>query len=183
MGSTAHLDLDKFTLDGDRLWTHRPFGVKVGRHVWSVSTSGYLIVAIRIADVFPISPPAAHITRVKEFLAAPLGPGVELNVEDLLKWAGKLPNEKILPGDVNDCHAGVLLGHVLDRRKLAWLLTYLGTESVFIWDPSERLGVSCIGFEWDSGKGRVLLAGLGRGPQEGDSVFEVSSPLDLVTDT
>jgi len=169
--------LSKFTLGGAESWKARPFLLRAGRVSWSVASSGYMLVALRQSVVKPFA--EAPIEKLVRYLLTPPGPGVEIEVAALRAWAGDPPSGMVPPEEVLEDRVGVLLGRVIDLRKLAWLLQHLeGVSKLYVWDTSETFDVWSLSFEWDQGRGRAIIAGVNWEPEPTDLVFEVEKTVE-----
>lgn len=151
-------------------WRSRPFALKVKKETWSIATDGCLLFALKVAG-------AAPGTKVPKddllpMLSTPAKGGVEFQVAELRTWAGEVPAALVPPGDVGYAHHGALLGKVVDRRKLAYLIATIPFPVVTGWvykdmGPAEV----CIGLEGGNGQWRGFLACLDGAPDGEEPVF------------
>jgi hypothetical protein len=182
--------LSQFTLEGSESWKSRPLSLKAGRFFWSVASSGYMLVSLRhpLVKSFADAPfeklvqegNPIPIEKLTQYLVTPPGPGFEIKVEDLRSWAGDPPLEMVPSKKVQENRVGILLGRVIDLRKLAWFLHNLnGVDKLYVWDSSEVFGVWSLSFEWDDGGGRAVIAGVNWEPDPNDPVFKLEeNPFD-----
>lgn len=151
---------------GTEKWHEIPFSVKIENVTWSVATDGHILLAVKASGVafrkdYP--PSLLHM------LTNPANGFVEVNLEELKKWAGEAPTMLVPSGEVPFEHQGVLLGQLIDRRKLAYSLSRITTPVVHVW--TFKPGI--LGFEQPSKQWRVFLAGLNAKPDRDDLVFHV----------
>jgi len=164
--------VSNFTLGGAEPWKAHPFLIRAGGHFWSAASSGYMFVGLRQPGANPCRD--VPIKKLTKFILTPARHGAELDLALLREWVGTPPSGMVPHGDVENGQQVALLGITLDRRKLAWFLKHLKeVHKIYVWDTTVLLSVKSLGFEWQGGNGRALIAGIDRPPDEDDDVFEI----------
>jgi hypothetical protein len=167
--------LERLAIATER-WHATPFSVRVKKVTWSVATDGHILLAVK---ALAASQGKGFPKELKEMISKPAVKTVEINVKELKAWTGTPPMALVPSGDVPVEHQGVLLDHLIDRRKLAYLFAKIMAPVVrgWIYQP----GV--LGFEQPEKQWRAFLAGLGDKPDGSEPVFRVCaeslSPMDL----
>jgi len=150
---------------GGEPWRSIPFALKIKKTTWSIATDGQVLLAIKLPGA---SPRKDYPKDLPFMLTDDVKGGVELDVGQLKTWAGDSPMSLVPTGDVPNEHQGVLLGQVLDRRKLAYLFAKMTLPKVLAWAPEPGV----VAFEHPQKQWRAFLAGLGGDPDGGEPVFD-----------
>jgi hypothetical protein len=153
---------------GTEQWHTIPFSLKTGKTVWSVGTDGHLLLAVKLSGAtfrkdYPEDLP--------NMLTKPAVNFVEIKLEELKRWAGQAPMLLIPSGDVLFENQGVLLDHIIDRRKLAYLFARITTPVVRAWVV--KPGV--LGFEQPNRQWRAFLATCKDKPDGDEPVFQAEA--------
>ncbi len=141
---------------------HHPFTFQVDDQLWSVACSGAWFFAVRGTSSFP---PVASADPLPRWLRSLPLQAEEVDIQKLRGWAGE-PVRSFAGSPA----CGVLLGRVIDRRRLAALLAPLLFPKLTVWDTTDLVGVASIGLE-SKGKWRAILAGLSGEPEPKMPVF------------
>jgi len=153
---------------GGEPWRAIPFSLKVKKTVWSVATDGHVLLAIKLPGA---SPRKDWPEALPGMLTADAVDPVELDMNQLKAWAGEPPTALIPSGDVDYEHQGVLLGHAVDRRKLAYLFAKMSLPKVNVWVSEPGL----LAFEPPQKQWRAFLACLKEAPDGEEPVFDPAS--------
>jgi len=167
----------RFTSSAE-IWHVNPFCLKVGEILWLVATDNQILLAIRSMEKLPgVTLSKKHPKELKRILSTAAVNPIEISLADLKKWGGEIPTMIIPSGDVDQQHQGVLLGHLVDRRKLAYLFSKFTVPIIRVWVV--RAGV--LGFE-SKGNWRAFIAGLDGSPDGSELEFRTQplSALELV---
>jgi hypothetical protein len=136
-----------------------------------VATDSYILFGVKAAG--PKQGKEYPKSRLEDLLTGPPSEPKVFVVEDLKEWAGEAPSKLIPLGDVDYEHQGVLLGHVVDLRKLAYLLAKVTLPEIRGWVVEKGL----LAFEPPKGQWRALLSTLEELPDGGEPVFRDSLEL------
>jgi hypothetical protein len=153
-----------------------PFPLRNGKTVWSVVTNGTLFVGVQ-REVMMLPYKDAPLDLLLPLIKTPVRPGAQVEVKTLLEWSEPI-SEGVTWSSLDDVevldYLGVVSGVIIDRRKLSFLLQSLEEESVYLWDASNatKLLTPSLGVEWDSGKGRAILAGVDPSKVYSEKVFQ-----------
>lgn len=133
---------------------HEPFTFKLGGQPWAVAAGGPWFVAVKGSSSFPLMHDPAGI--VEAYLnMAPVG-ALEVPTAHLKEWAGDFP----LGGKFEEPNKKCLVqGVLVDRRKLAFLISRYPFPKITFWDSTSAVGVRSLTLE-SRGKWRAVLAGL-----------------------
>jgi len=153
---------------GGEPWRAIPFSLKVKKTVWSVATDGQIMLAIKLPGA---SPRKDYPKKLPNMLSDDALNFVELDVSLLKAWAGDSSMTLIPLGDVEYEHQGVLLGEVVDRRKLAYLFAKMTLPKVNAWVVVPGL----LAFEPAQKQWRAYLACLREAPVGDEPVFDPSA--------
>jgi hypothetical protein len=159
-------------VSGTKPWHAVPFSLKVKKVAWSVGTDGHVLLAFKLPGA---TPRKDYPKELPDLLTVPIENQQLLDLEELKTWAGAPPTSLIPGGDVVFEHQGVLLGQVIDRRKLAYLLAKIVLPKVVVWVVRPGL----LGFENPTGQWRALLACLDSGPDGDEPVFESKPAVSM----
>lgn len=159
-----------------------------GRIIWSVATDGAWLVAIKGGSLKPPEEPKPIVVEILS--SKPVEPSYEIEVSRLREWAGEPPEVWEFINEEQD--QGIVFNVVLDRRRLACLLSMVPFETVRVWNSTEPVGTRSIALEAQGW--RAILAGVDANPEdpleEGEdpipvfvlkpkSIFEVAMALGL----
>jgi len=172
----------RFSL-GTHIWHSAPFSIKIKKATWSAATDGSIMVAVRMPGASPIREDCKSLDDLKSMFSEPAVNPIEINLEELKAWAGDAPERLVSLGTVPPENQGVLLGYLIDRRKLAYLFAKITVPIVHAWIfvPEPLI----LGFEPPKGHWRAFIAGLADKPDGSEPVFQTKpkqdalSPLDL----
>jgi hypothetical protein len=166
--------LDKFVVGGDESdegWKLGPFLVSKEGVFWSVVTCHHTLVAFKDAGAIPIpdSPDFPFLWLPRDPLAT------QVDKTEVRVWTKVQDSNLIELGkySVNSAAQGIIVGVLLDIRKLAYLLDQLPSQKLFMWDSTSQIGVHSLGVESEDGMWRAYIAGLG-GESDTKKVFKGS---------
>lgn len=162
----------RFSMGTER-WHALPFSLKLGRTTWSVATDGHVLLAVKTAGA---KASKEYHEDLEEMLTQPAADPTELDLTRIKEWAGTPPLALIPSGEVLVEYQGVLLGTLIDRRKLAYLFAKVTIPVVRVW--VYRAGV--LGFEPPDRQWRAFLAGCDAKPDGSETVFSAQmTPFEL----
>lgn len=150
---------------GNEPWCAIPFSLKIKKTVWSVATDGYVMLAIKLPGA---SSRKDWPKRIPSLLTDAAVDPVELDLVQLKAWAGDPPSALVPRGDVSHDQQVVLLGQIVDRRKLAYLFARLSLPKVNAWVFEPGL----LAFEPAQRQWRGFLACLDGDPDGDEPVFD-----------
>lgn len=148
----AHLA--DFASGDEKVWHAKPLSLKIGRSVWTVGTDGLIMFAMKMDG--GAEPNKKAPLALKDLLKAPAADPVQVSTARLKAWAGPVPPGRIPDGEVDAEHCGNLIGNVIDRRKLAYLISRVNLPKVNVWareghflciEPSKkqwRAAIACL---------------------------------------
>lgn len=137
-----------------------------------MATDGMVLFAVKGPGASPPTKSSSLPTeRLSELLNTPVKNGSEVSVQDLRSWAGEAPTGLVVNAFIDDEFQGVLMGRVIDRRKLAYLLASVTLPTVTMWMVDDGF----IAFAPTSGSWRVILASLVEPPEGHEPVFHASA--------
>lgn len=145
---------------------HRPFTLQLGDQPWSVACSGTWLFAVRGTSSYGEKEPSDTLLRLLR--TSPLE-GEEVELAKLKAWAGSKEGE---------LSPGLVLGRLIDRRRLAALLEPVPFPKLAVWDLTDILGIVSLGLE-SRGKWRGVLAGLSGEPGKKTPSFVFREPLGI----
>lgn len=153
----------------------RPFSIAVSGSPWSAASDRRWFVAFKGPTTLPRLTDVTRISTAQAYMAeVPPADAAKVNVTVLRRWAGEVPPDGA-PYDEDDQNPGILLDIVLDRRRLAKLLTAAPEGDVSVWVL--RLGeqaVPVLGLATPRWRG--LLAALDSPPNTDDDRFVFPPP-------
>jgi hypothetical protein len=155
-----------------------PFSLKVKKTVWSIATDGFILLAVKLSGLTLITDTDKEVSKIKNMLLENPNNSIEINVEEFKTWAGETPNKLISPGNVEPKYQGVILGNLIDKRKLAYLFAKITVSTVSVWVSEEDTAILC--FEPPKGYWRAFIIGLDSKPDGKESIFQPGSTLSAL---
>lgn len=152
-----------------KAWHAVPFSLKVGKTSWSVGTDGFVLLAVKLSGA---SPRKDYPTELVAMLKAPTPESIEVDLPALQAWAGTPPTKLVPSGQVEFDHQGALLGHSIDRRKLAYLIARMTIPTIRLWVYDQGI----LAFEAPDGQWRAFMAALDSNPEPEEPVFPLATP-------
>ena len=159
-------------VSSEEKWHAAPFSLKTKKETWSIATDNHILLAVKAPGV---TPGKDYPKELKLIISKPAVSPVEINLEELKKWAGGPPNLKPL-GEVAFKHQGVLLDHIIDKRKLAFLFATITAPTVHAWVIKPGM----LAFEQPGKKWRAFLAGCKDKPDGEEPVFQTDKSLSAL---
>ncbi len=175
--------LDGFV--GDEFWCLKPFSVPIGGSPWSASSDCSWLVAFKGPSALPKLADTDRVGWVRTYLSYPAPEDAKtFDVSYLRTWAGEAPG----PGEKYEFEGvrrGVVAGTLLDRRRLAKILSITPEGDVTVWSfngGEYEIPILAI----SSGRWRLFLAGVDGEATDEDEVFPFpekrKSALDAMAD-
>jgi hypothetical protein len=166
--------LMRFSFATER-WHAEPFSLKAKRTTWSIATDNHILLAVKLSGA-KLSDDCPE--DLKDMLSRPAVNPIEISLSELKKWSGGGPLSLVPGGEVVFEHQGVLLDHIIDRRKLAYLFDKITTSKIRAWVA--KPGV--LGFEQLNGQWRAFLAACEDKPRGDEPIFQVAEiPADTMS--